>query len=146
MNIEEMLQKGEKIVEIYYPSRWIYLKYYLIGIILLLLPFPIAFRAIGIIPILIAELLKRGNRYIITTERVIHEYTFLSRSIRTAPYSQIQDIHLTQSFAERLVGIGTININTAGGPEMEVIFKGVKKPLQVKKLIEEKRIKHQKRK
>lgn len=82
------------------------------------------------------ELVRRGNTYYITSKRLIHEYTFIVRKISYVTYDKIQDLHLTQSFLERIVGIGTIHVDTAGTTFIELIFKGISNPFSIKRLIE----------
>ena len=81
-------------------------------------------------------MVRRGNTYYITNKRVIHEFTFLSRKISSTTYDKIQDIHMTQNLIERIFGIGTIHINTAGTHFIEIKFKGIKEPISIKRLVE----------
>ena len=103
---------------------------YIIGIFFIFIFF------IGILIIILVELIRRGNTYYITNKRVIHEFTFLSRKISSTTYDKIQDIHMTQNLIERIFGIGTIHINTAGTHFIEIKFKGIKEPISIKRLVE----------
>lgn|SRR3989344_3280130 len=132
MTLTEEMHKGEKILKTLKPSPWAYFGWYFLGVILLFAFFS------GIIIIILAELVRRGNTYYITDKRVIHEFTFLSRKISSCTYDKIQDIHLTQSLVERIVGVGTVHINTAGTHFIEIRFRGVKEPVSIKRMIEEK--------
>ena len=51
-------------------------------------------------------------------------------------YNKLQDVHFTQGLIERMLGIGKIHLNTAGTHMMEIVFKGVKNPIKIKRLIE----------
>ena len=133
------MHRGEKILKEMTPSRWAYLGFYLFGAIL------IVFMGIGLLIIIITELVRRGNKYYVTDKRVMHDFTFLSRKVSSAMYEKIQDIHFTQGIIERIVGIGTIHINTAGTTFIEIKFKGVENPVSVKRIIEDKMLKHHKR-
>lgn len=130
MTISEELHKGEKIIKELKPSRLAYLGGYILGAILIFLFF------IGILIIILVELVRRGNTYFITNKRVIHEFTFLSRKISSTTYDKIQDIHMTQNIIERIFGIGTIHINTAGTHFIEIKFKGIKEPISIKRMLE----------
>ena len=129
MAITEEIHKNEKIIKTIKPSRWTYLSAYLIGILTF-------WFFLGIIFIVIAELLRRANTYYITSKRLIHEYTLLSRKTSSTSYDKIQDLHTTQNIIERIVGIGTIHINTAGTHFIEIKFKGVPDPFSVKRMID----------
>ena len=130
MSITEELHTGEKIIKEIKPSRLYYFLDYVLGFILLFVFF------IGILLIILAELMRRANTYYITNKRIIHEFTFLSRKISSTTYNKIQDIHMTQNIIERIFGIGTIHLNTAGTHFIEIRFKGVKDPISVKRLLE----------
>ena len=132
MTISEELHTGEKIIKELKPSRLAYLSGYALGIIFLFMFF------IGILIIILTELLRRANTYYITNKRVIHEFTFLSRKISSTSYDKIQDLHMSQNIIERIFGIGTIHINTAGTHFIEIRFRGVKEPVSIKRMIEEK--------
>lgn len=134
MVIKDNLHKGEKIKKEISPHPLVNTIHYIIGGILIL---SIAGAIIGIPWIILAELIRRGNKYYITNKRVIHEYTFLSRKISSTNFNKIQDIHFTQGILQRLFKLGTIHINTAGTNLIEIKFKGVKYPWKIKKLIEE---------
>ena len=141
--IQEDLHEGEKIVLETHPHRWVYASWYAVGVVLLFsvyglfigMPY-LAFGAlIGLLVIIIAGFLRRADKYYITDKRVIHEYRMITRKVSSAFYSKIQDLHFTQNLFERLMGIGTVHINTAGGAEVEISFKGITPA--VKRVIEE---------
>lgn len=75
-----------------------------------------------------------------TDKRVIHEYRLVTRKVSSAFYSKIQDLQFTQNIFERIMGIGTVHINTAGGAEVEIAFKGITP--NVKRIIEEHMSRH----
>lgn len=129
MAFAEELHKGEKLIKSLKPSRWAYLIWYLLGILSLL-------SFIGIIILILTELIRNANNYYITNKRIIHEYTFLSRKISSIPNRKIQDLHMTQNIIDRLFGIGTIYVNSAGSSNIEIRLKGLKNPEKVKKLID----------
>tara|TARA_Y100000310_G_scaffold30045_1_gene28579 strand:+ start:2912 stop:3331 length:420 start_codon:yes stop_codon:yes gene_type:complete len=133
MSISEELQKGEKIQKELGIHPLEYLGTYILGGILILTVFG---AIIGIPLIIIAEFVRRGNKYYITDKRIIHQFTFLSRKTSSALYGKIQDIHFTQGLIERIFGIGKVHINTAGTHLVEIVFKGVQNPVNVKRLIE----------
>ena len=124
------LKKNEKVKHMIMPSPWKYFGWYLMGVLT-------ALWGIGIILILVTELSRRANKYYITTQRVIHEYSFLSRKTSSATFKKIQDIHLRQRLGERIFGIGDLLINTAGSSGYEIKILGVPGPLRIKRLIED---------
>lgn len=135
MTISEEMHKEDKILKEIKPSYWAFLLWYIIGIVLL------PFLGIGLIVIIVALLIRKGTTFYITDKRVIYELTFLSRQISSATYDKIQDLHFTQGILGRIVGIGTIHINTAGTSFIEIKFSGVEDPVSVKRAIEEQMMK-----
>lgn len=131
--ISEELHTGEKIQKEFGIHPLEYLVVYIIGLILTLTMF---LAIIGIPLIIIAEFVRRGHKYYLTDQRVIHQFTFLSRKTSTVLYDKIQDIHFTQGIIERIFGIGKVHINTAGTHLVEIIFVGVQDPVNVKRMIE----------
>ena len=131
--VAEELHKGEKILKQLSPDPLAYLGVYIIGGLLAL---SIIGLVGGILLVVIVELFRRANKYYVTNQRVIYEFKFLSRRISSTVYNKIQDIHSTQGIIERLFGLGTIHINTAGGRGFEIRFRSVRDPVKVKKLIE----------
>ncbi|HLE06030.1 MAG TPA: PH domain-containing protein [Candidatus Nanoarchaeia archaeon] len=123
------LHEGEEIVKSYQPSWKHYLGVYIIGAIL-------SVFIIGIIIIIIAELYRRANKYIVTNERVIHEFTFLSRKIIEAKFASITDITMNQDLISRMLNVGSVHINTAGTTFHEISFIGVERPQLVEDEIE----------
>lgn len=135
MSLAEELHTGEKIEKQFSPHPFAYLGHYIFGGLLCL--FTIMLLAIpGILYILIIEGIRRGNKYYITNKRVIHQFTFLSRKTSGVIYNKIQDIHFTQNIIERIFGIGKVHINTAGTHLVEIVFKGIHNPVNVKRMIE----------
>jgi uncharacterized membrane protein YdbT with pleckstrin-like domain len=61
---------------------------------------------------------------------------WLSRSRIEARYEKVTDVAVTQGLLGRLLGFGTIRINTAGGNEAPVTFAGVPSPDEVKARID----------
>jgi membrane protein YdbS with pleckstrin-like domain len=66
-------------------------------------------------PFAIAPLLIRywTLRYRFEEDAVVINWGLLFRRETIVPYGRIQDIHLTRSFLERWLGIGTVEIQTA---------------------------------
>jgi len=128
--MQHKLHKKEKVEKELCPSPWEYLPSYILGGIL------IFFFGIGIIVIIIIEGVRRGHKYYITNQRIIYEYSFLSRKSSSTKYKNIRDVHLSQNIIERIFKIGKVEVNTSGGNEREIILKGIENPQQIKNKIE----------
>mgnify|MGYP001237539471 CR=1 FL=1 len=74
-------------------------------------------------------LVWRTTHYIFTNERVILQVGVLTRERRDIPLARINDHSMTQRFIERLLGCGTLTIESAGerGQSVLVDVPGVQK-------------------
>lgn len=76
-----------------------------------------------------------GYSYTLTATRAQSEYKFFSRETKEVELEHLRDVCLSQSVLQRLIGVGTLELSTAGGDGVEVIFRAVKDPEGVRKLI-----------
>jgi uncharacterized membrane protein YdbT with pleckstrin-like domain len=63
---------------------------------------------------LVKHLRLRFTKLVIGSGKLRYETGMVSRSVRTMELSKVQDVRVDQSFMERLLGLGTIAIETAG--------------------------------
>ena len=127
----EDLHKGEEIIKEVTLSRWGVWGYYLFAlltVVTIILP---------IILILIAEMTVKGTKYYITNKRVIYDFQFINKKRTSVKYSNIQDLEVNQGLFERMVGIGSINLNTSGSNGIELSIADVIEPYETKKLVDE---------
>lgn len=108
-----------------------------IGIALLVLVVIVAFAAV----ILIGRLVRHSSTYTITTKRVSEQHGAFGRYVRLhkteAPISRIDNTEIDASVLQRLLGVGTIDFNTAGERDRdELRWWGVRHPDDVIKQIE----------
>ena len=83
---------------------------------------------VTLIGFLMLELVRRADRLAVYPDGIAREYKLLSTKRTFAEFDSIQDLEVTQSFLERLLGIGTVHINTAGSHGQEIIFRGIDHP------------------
>lgn len=108
-----------------------------IGTALLVLVIIVAFAAV----FLVGRLIRHSSTYTITTKRVSEQHGAFGRYIRLhkteAPISRIDNTEVDASVVQRLLGVGTIDFNTAGERDRdELRWWGVRKPDEVIKKIE----------
>ncbi len=127
MEPEGGLQRGESVKTFCRPSPWQYSAWYVLGVLLM------PFMFLGLPVIIIAELHRRGNRFYVTSDRVIREFRFLSRNTEEATFDLVTDISIDQSLVARSLNLGNVNINTASGEVIE--FTGVKNPKNLKNIL-----------
>jgi uncharacterized membrane protein YdbT with pleckstrin-like domain len=76
-------------------------------------------------------------RYTITDRRIFVRHGLLSVTEETARLGRVQDITLRQSVFDRLLGVGTLSIDTAGTEGGALRFRGLHRPAEVRELLED---------
>jgi uncharacterized membrane protein YdbT with pleckstrin-like domain len=127
------LQEGERVVWSGRPTRMGYLSVYIraiVGGILFWIVFGAAFYTLffgwwfGIVLFLVfaglgvltIEIRIRANKYFVTDQRFMRDYTFISRHTESATMDLVADINYDQGLIQRAVNCGNVNILTAGTP------------------------------
>lgn len=76
----------------------------------------------------------RSTRLIVTTQRVVYRRGVLRRLGREIPIARVQDVTYRQRLGERLVGAGSITVESAGEAGSEP-FPDIARPAAVQNLI-----------
>ncbi|HET6214464.1 MAG TPA: PH domain-containing protein, partial [Micromonosporaceae bacterium] len=87
----------------------------------------------------------RSTHYVFTNERVLLQYGVFSRDRRDIPLARVNDHSMSQRFIERLLGCGTLTIESAGERGQSVLTEipGVEKvQTTLYELVEADRDKH----
>lgn len=92
----------------------------------------VGFAVLAILLLLVAELIRKSTRYTITDNKIIREDGILSKHTSMAPYTQLERVDLHQSFFQRILRIGTIEVDT-GDDTMKIDM--VPRPKQVRDLL-----------
>lgn len=58
----------------------------------------------------------------------------IARKVRSIRIQDLRNINVNQSLMDRIMGVGDVEFSSAGGSGIEVVFRGVEKPLEVKAL------------
>ncbi len=112
------------------PSHYYYLFAYIIGGILILA------YGLGLIIIIIALLNRKCKVFTVTDRRVKSKVGIISRVTREVLIKDIRVINLKQGILERIFGLGTIEIGSAGTAGIEVSFKGIPETPRIKEMIQ----------
>src|SRR3954452_10329062 len=85
-----------------------------------------------LIAILVAGWIRRvGTRYYVTNERLHIRHGIIARRSQETRLERIQNVNTDQSVFERLLRIGTVDFDTAGGSDYDFAFRGVSDPTRV---------------
>jgi len=71
----------------------------------------------------------------VTDRRVVWKSGLFSKNERTIPLQQVQDVSVSYGFFGQLLGYGTIRIESAGGPEPEIVAINIAGPDAVRDAI-----------
>jgi len=92
---------------------------------------------LGLLRLLVRYLRWISTVYAVTNRRVIVQKGILGRDFDQIPAVQVRGVDVHQSFAQRLLGYGTIRVSSEGGSRLgNEDWRGIPKPFRFQKLIE----------
>jgi uncharacterized membrane protein YdbT with pleckstrin-like domain len=74
--------------------------------------------------------------YTVTTERLTIERGLMTRELHEARLERVQNVNLRQSLLDRMLAVGTIDFDTAGGAAYEFAFVGVAEPKRLARTVD----------
>lgn len=88
----------------------------------------------GVFVYLIAVVIYRRYSwaYTINSETIESREGLIARKVKSIRVQDLRNINVNQSLFQRIVGVGDVEFSSAGGSGIEVVFRGVDKPLEVK--------------
>ncbi len=72
--------------------------------------------------------------YTINGETIESREGLIARKVKSIRIQDLRNINVNQSLWQRILGVGDVEFSSAGGSGIEVSFRGVSDPLQVKSL------------
>ncbi len=111
------------------PSYLYYLGYFICGVPLLLV------FGLGLLFIVYALLDRNARIYTLTNKRVISKAGIISRQVHEVVIRDIRVINVKQGILERIFGLGTVEVGSAGTAGIEVKFVGISNPVGVRDMI-----------
>jgi uncharacterized membrane protein YdbT with pleckstrin-like domain len=102
-----------------------------VGIVVLVV---VAFIVLGAV----VGLVKRiATTYSITNQRLHIKRGIIARRIQQTRIERVQNVHITQSVAERILQVGKVDFDTAGTDDSDFSFEGVSQPERVMRAVEQ---------
>jgi len=100
-----------------------------------------AFVLLGLAGILVlAGITERlANHYQVTSHEIRREHRFLSVDLSEIPMESVQEIRIQQGLFERLANVGSIGFSSAASGKVEIVFRGVKGPKELRALVSDRR-------
>lgn len=77
-----------------------------------------------------------ATTYTITNQRLTIESGILSRRLRQTRLERVQNVNTNQSLIDRIVRVGTVDFDTAGGDDYEFRFGGVADPQTIVRTVD----------
>ena len=74
----------------------------------------------------------------VTDKRILLKRGILSKNTNEINIKDIRNIQTNQTFFQRIFGVGTISISSAGTGGIEIKVSGIKKPNKLREMIREK--------
>jgi len=72
--------------------------------------------------------------YAIDGDTIESREGIIARKVRSIRIQDLRNINVNQTLIQRIMGVGDVEFSSAGGSGIEVVFRGVDKPLEVKAL------------
>jgi len=96
---------------------------------------------IAVLAVFVAVLSRgvvRRNRttYTITDRRLTVNAGLLSRDLHQTRLERVQNVNSRQSILERILRVGTVEFDTAGGSEFDFSFRGVSNPREIVRTVD----------
>lgn len=77
---------------------------------------------------LLAFIRRMSTTYTITSHRLTIRLGILSRQLHETRLDRVQNVGTNQSLLDRMLGIGTVDFDTAGGAGFDFAFRGIADP------------------
>jgi len=98
----------------------------------------VAAAVVAVFVFVIANGLLRRRRitYTITSERLTIQTGLMGRELHQTRLERVQNVNSRQSPLERLIGVGTVDFDTAGGAAFDFSFRGVAHPHGIVRIVD----------
>ena len=95
-----------------------------------------AVLAVFVIVSVIALYRRRRTTYKITNQRLTIQTGVASRELHETRLERVQNVNSRQSMLERLLGVGTVDFDTAGSASFDFSFRGVAHPDRIVRTVD----------
>jgi len=93
--------------------------------------------ALALAAVFLAGLVRRKRTlYTITSQRLTIRTGLFARAVQETRLERIQNVNSRQSVLERLLGVGTVDFDTAAGAEYNFAFRGLADPDHMVRLVD----------
>ena len=94
---------------------------------------------IGLVMFLFWWIKCKGTTLTITSDRTRLRKGILSKSVTEVWHQDVRNVQLNQTMFQRMLGVGSIGVSSAGQAGLEISVSGIPDPDRVKQLIDQHR-------
>ena len=87
--------------------------------------------------LVIGYLRRVSTKYLITTQRLRISRGIVSKKVQETRLERVQNVNYQQGVLDRLLGVGTVDFDTAGSDDSEFRFAWVNEPEQVVRAVDQ---------
>ena len=92
--------------------------------------------AIVVLTLVIGYLRRVSTKYLITTQRLRISRGIVSKNVQETRLERVQNVNYQQGVLDRMLGVGTVDFDTAGTDDSEFRFEWVNEPEQVVRAVD----------
>ena len=92
--------------------------------------------ALAVLTLLIGYLRRVSTKYLITNQRLRISRGIVRRNVQETRLERVQNVNYQQSVLDRVLGVGTVDFDTAGTDDSEFRFEWVDGPEQVVRAVD----------
>jgi uncharacterized membrane protein YdbT with pleckstrin-like domain len=79
---------------------------------------------------------RKRTTYTITSQRLTIQLGLMSRELHETRLDRVQNVNSRQSVLQRLLGVGTVDFDTAGSAAFDFSFRGVAHPHRIVRTVD----------
>lgn len=95
---------------------------------------------IGFIIFVIWALQTKCTKITVTSRRTVLRRGILSKSLNEVWHRDLRSVGMRQTILQRMLGVGQLDLSTAGQSGIEISVSGIRWPERVKELIQQRRL------
>jgi uncharacterized membrane protein YdbT with pleckstrin-like domain len=88
------------------------------------------------VALIVGAIGRARTTYTITNERLMIQHGLLARNHQETRLERVQNVASRQSVLERLLGVGTVEFDTAGEAQYDFAFRGVANPREIVRAVD----------
>lgn len=96
-----------------------------------------AAAAIAALTVVVGYLRRVSTKYLITTQRLRISRGIVRKHVQETRLERVQNVNYQQGVLDRLLGVGTVDFDTAGTDDSEFRFEWVNEPEQVVRAVDQ---------